>query len=74
MRFIDDVFFWMHGKEKLKAFITFLNSSHDTIKFTSEHSRETIIFLRRPGQRGEGGLLTTDLLCKPTDSHQFMHR
>ena len=37
MRFIDDVFFiWTHGEEKLKSFINHLNSSHETIKFTSE--------------------------------------
>ena len=40
MRFIDDVFFiWTHGEENLKLFINYLNSSHDTIKFTSEYSR-----------------------------------
>ena len=39
MRLIDDVFFvWTHGEEKLKCFIHFLNSSHETIKFTSEYS------------------------------------
>ena len=59
MRFIDDVFFiWTHGEEKLKHFINFLNSSHDTIKITSKLSRETIIFLRRPGQEREGGTLS----------------
>ena len=37
MRFIDDVFFiWTHGEEKLETFIKFLNSSHDTIKFTGK--------------------------------------
>ena len=35
----------MHGEEKLKEFIEHLNSSHDTIKFTSEHSRDSISFL-----------------------------
>ena len=46
MRFIDDVFFiWMHGEEKLKSFINHLNSSHETIKFTSEQSRDSISFL-----------------------------
>ena len=23
---------------------------------------------------GEGGVLTTDLFCKPTDTHQFLHK
>eukprot|EP00795_Rhopilema_esculentum_P016113 gene16113-biopygen5453 len=51
MRFIDDVFFiWTHGEEKLETFINFLNSSHDTIKFTGEHSRESISFLDVKGR------------------------
>ena len=46
MRFIDDVFFfWTHGEERLKSFINHLNSSHETIKFTSEQSRDSISFL-----------------------------
>ena len=46
MRFIDDGFFiWTHGEENLKLFINYLNSSHDSIKFTSEYFRETIRFL-----------------------------
>ena len=67
-------FIWTHGEEKLKHFINFLNCSHDTIKFTSEHSRETISFLDVQVSVGKGGLLTTDLFCKPTDTHQFLHR
>ena len=67
-------FIWVHGEEKLKHFINLLNSSHDTIKFTSEHSRETIRFLGVQVRGGKGGLLKTDLLCKPTDTHQFLHR
>ena len=46
MRFIDDVFFiWTHGEGTLKSFINHLNSSHETIKFTSEQSRDSISFL-----------------------------
>ena len=69
MRFINDVFFiWTHGQEKLETFINFLNSSHDTIKFTGEHSRESISFLDVKVSVSEGGVLTTDLFCKPTDT------
>ena len=75
MRFIDDVFFiWTHGEEKLETFINFLNSSHDTIKFTGEHSRESISFLDVKVIVSEGGVLTTDLFCKPTDTHQYLHK
>ena len=75
MRFIDDVFFiWMHGEEELKSFINHLNSSHETIKFTSEQSRDSISFLDVQVSVGEGGVLATDLFCKPTDTHQYLHK
>ena len=75
MRFIDDVFFiWTHGEEKLKSFINHLNSSHETIKFTSEESRDSISFLDVQVSVGEGGVLSTDLFCKPTDTHQYLHK
>ena len=75
LRFINNVvFIWTHREENLKLFINYLNSSHETIKFTSEYSRETISFLDVQVTMGEGGVLTTDLFCKPTDTHQFLHR
>ena len=75
MRFIDDVFFiWTHGEEKLKSFINHLNSSHETIKFTSEQSRDRISFLDVQVSVGEGGVLSTDLFCKPADTHQYLHK
>ena len=75
MRFIDDVFFiWTHGEEKLDSFINFLNSSHDTIKFTSEHSSNSINFLDVKVSVKQGGVLTTELFCKPTDTHQYLHK
>ena len=31
-RFLDDVFFiWLHGEDRLKEFLEFINSSHKTI-------------------------------------------
>ena len=45
-RYIDDIFFIReHGEESLEIFINKLNSFHQTIKFTAEHSKETINFL-----------------------------
>ena len=36
-RYIDDIlFFWRHSEEDLVSFLTFLNASHQTIKFTAE--------------------------------------
>ena len=58
----------------LKSFINHLNSSHETIKFTSDQSRDSISFLDVEVSMGEGGFLTTDLFCKPTDTHQYLHK
>ena len=75
MRYIDDIFFiWMYGEAKLKEFNDHLNSSHDTIRFTSEHSRDSKSFLDVPVTLSEGGVLSTDLFCKPTDTHQYLHK
>ena len=46
-RLIDDVFFnWIHGKEELKSYINHLNGSHETVKSTSEQSRDNISLFR----------------------------
>ena len=75
MRFIDGVFFiWMHGEEKVKSFINHLNGSQETIKFTIEHSRDSISFLDIQVRVGEGGVFSTDLFCKPTDAHEYLHK
>ena len=55
----------------LENFLNKLNSFHPTIKFTAEDSKETINFLD-VNIRLVGGELMTDLLVKPTDTHQFL--
>ena len=59
-------------EEKLNSFINHINSSHETIKFTSEQSRDRISFLGVQVSMGEGGVLSTDLFC--TDTHQYLHK
>ena len=40
-RFLDDVFLiWLHGKEALLEFLDYVNSYHETIKYTWEWSKE----------------------------------
>ena len=74
MRFIDDVFLiWTHGEEKLTSFINHLNSSHETIKFTSEQSRDRMSILDVQVSLGEGGVISTDMFCNPTDT-QYLHK
>ena len=71
-RYIDDIFFiWEHGEESLEKFLSKLNSFPPTIKFTAEHSKETINFLD-VNIRLVGEELMTDLFVKPTDTHQFL--
>ena len=46
LRKINDVFFiWNHGEEKLRQLISYLNSSHETIKFSSESSKDSISYI-----------------------------
>ena len=75
MRYIDDVFFiWTYGESKLRVFIDHLNSSHEAIKFTSDYSKDSISFMDVKVWLDEGGVLSTDLFCKPTDAHEFLHK
>ena len=72
-RYIDDIFMiWTHGEEKLAEFLADLNKFHETIKFTSEASKEVINFLDVKVSL-KNGIFSTDLYVKPTDTHQFLH-
>ena len=70
-RFIDDVFIiWTYGPDE--RFVTYLNSVHDTIKFTCEHSFTNVDFLDVTIQISEKNNLETTLFCKPTDTHNYL--
>jgi hypothetical protein len=75
LRFLDDVFcLWTHGEDELTNFITYLNDSHETIKFTSEVSPEKINFLDtcvKVDQQTRR--LYTTVYSKPTDTHDYLH-
>ena len=74
LRFIDDIFFiWEHGPDRLKTWIDHLNTAHPTIKFTSETSTERVNFLDTTIIIDHDGKLYTDLYCKDTDSHSYLH-
>ena len=71
-RYIDDIFFiWEHGEESLKVFIEQVNMFHSTIKFTAEYSKEGVNFLD-VNIKLINGELKTDLIVKPTDTHQVL--
>ena len=70
-RYIDDVFMiWPHGEEKLNEFVSLLNSSHETIKFTHEVSPSKINFLDVTVLLHNNSI-ATDLHVKSTDTHQY---
>ena len=46
VRFIDDIFLlWDHKRDNLNQFISHLNESHHSIKFTHEISTDRVAFL-----------------------------
>ena len=72
-RFIDDIFMvWTHGEDSLNKFIEYLNSLHETIKFTHEVSYTQIDFLDTTVKFGQNRELITTLYNKPTDTHLYL--
>ena len=72
-RFIDDIFIiWTYGEKELEKFVEYLNSKHQTIKFTQEVSKTSIDFLDITIKIDPDNSLTTTLFCKPTDSHNYL--
>ena len=72
-RFIDDIIGLYEGSEtELKEFVDGLNKVHPTIKFTLEYLTEQLIFLDTIVHL-EKNRMWTDLYCKPTDSHSYLH-
>lgn len=73
LRYIDDIFFvWLNGEESLVAFLERLNKFHPNLGFTYEFSESSVNFLDVVVSI-EGDTFVTDLYCKPTDCHQFLH-
>ena len=72
-RFTYDTFFICADSEKnLNKFLKDLNEFHPNLKFTYEKSKEKINFLDLVIKLTDGKIVT-DLYCKPTDSHQYLH-
>ena len=65
-------FIWTGSEGKLAEFMAPLDVFHPNIKFTWESSRSAVNFLDVVvGTEGEN--FVTDVYCKPTDCHQFLH-
>ena len=73
-RYIDDVFaIWSHGEERLIEFIKLINQVHPKIQFTAVWSNRSTAFLNVMVTIEEGRL-TTYLITKPTNMHQYLHK
>ena len=62
---------WTHSVDDLHAFTSCLNSNHTTIKFTSNYSFTSILFLDVNVSVNNGNI-TTNLYTKTTDKHQYL--
>ena len=72
-RYTDDTFFiWTASEKRLDDFLERLNNFHPNLKFTHERSREEINFLDVTVRVNHGEFIT-NLYCKPTDGHQYLH-
>ena len=65
-------FIWTTSEKELDDFFERLNNFHPNLKFTHEHSREEINFFDVTVRNNHGELIT-NLYCKPTDGHQYLH-
>ena len=72
-RFLDDVFLiWLHGEDRLKEFLEFINSFHKTIKYTWDYSTSKASYLDVSIYKERGSDICTDVYSKPTDTHQYL--
>ena len=72
LRFIDDIFLiWAHVSEELEQFTTRANSTHPSIKFTTEISSTSLPFLDVLVSVTETGIKTS-LYRKPTDRPTYL--
>ena len=73
-RFIDDIFgIWTLDLIELEAFVQFLNSRVESLKFTLEYSETKLSFLDVMVHKNERGELSTDLFRKSTDARNYLH-
>lgn len=73
VRYIDDIFGLFNGSEQsLTEWVTYLNNSHHSIKFTMEKSETEIPFLDTLVYI-QNEIIKTKLYIKPTDKKQYLH-
>jgi hypothetical protein len=74
LRFVDDTFVvWPHGMEKLKEFLSHINSLRPTIQFTLDtETGNSLPFLDVLAYRN-GTALLTKVCRKPTHTGRYLH-
>ena len=65
-------FIWIASEEELDDFLERLNNFYPKLKFAHERSREEINSLDFTVRVNHGEFMT-NLYCKPTDGHQYLH-
>lgn len=61
-RFLDDIFFiWLHSYGRLREFLRFINSFHETIRYTWDYSDDHVSFLDVIICKEVGGGISTDV-------------
>ena len=73
LRCTDEFFFILAAsKKELDAFLERIINFHPNLKFTHKRSREEVNFLDVTVRVNHVEFIT-DLYCKPTDGHQYLH-
>ena len=80
VQYLDDIFFlWNDDIESLNKCLAFCNSYAENngyqsnIKFTAEYSRTEVAFWETKIKIVHGKVMT-ELYCKPTSTHSYLHR
>ena len=74
LRFVDDIWgIWTHGEEALIRFHKRANSIHTRIAVDLRYSTESTGFLDTVTSIKDE-YIKTNIDCKPTDTHQYLHR
>ena len=65
-------FIWAASEKELDEFLNRVNSFHPNLRFTHERSRESLNLLDAIVKTQQGEFVT-DLYCKSTDGHKYLH-
>ena len=63
---------WIASEKELDDFLEQLNNFYPNLKFTYKCSREDINFLDATARVNHGEFIS-NLYCKPTNGHQYLH-